>query len=131
MNERMTDGEPKRRMTRGWAITLLVLVLVVFVGGSTVAALSFVTTINARSLQLTCTVVGTFGDIGDPAAETGKPGYSVQTENVAGGDGCDDFYVRDLDLRERIEVGETYVFTITNLIGYSNVEAVEAYSASR
>jgi hypothetical protein len=127
----MTDGEPKRRMTRGWAITLLVLVLVVFVGGGALAALAFVTTLNARPLQLTCTVVSTFGDIDDPAAETGKPGYSVQTTDAAGGEGCDDFYVRDLDLRQRIEVGETYVFTITNLIGYSNVEAVEAYSSSR
>ena len=131
MNERMTDGEPKRRMTRGWAITLLVLVLVVFVGGSTVAALSFVTTINARPLQLTCTVIGTFGDIDDPAAETGKPGYSVQTEDVADGGGCDDFYVRDLGLRQQIEAGETYVFTVTNLIGYSDVTAVEPYSPSR
>jgi len=127
----MTDGEPKRRMTRGWAITLLVLVLVVFVGGGALAALAFVTTLNARPLQLSCTVVSTFGDIDDPAAETGKPGYSVQTTDVAGGAGCDDFFVRDLDLRQRIEVGETYVFTITNLIGYSNVEAVEAYSSSR
>jgi len=127
----MTDGEPKRRMTRGWAITLLVLVLVVFVGGGALAALAFVTTLNARPLQLICTVVSTFGDIDDPAADTGKPGYSVQTTDAAGGEGCDDFYVRDLDLRQRIEVGETYVFTITNLIGYSNVEAVEAYSSSR
>ena len=127
----MTDGEPKRRMTRGWAITLLVLVLVVFVGGGALAALAFVTTLNARPLQLTCTVISTFGDIDDPAAETGKPGYSVQTTDAAGGAGCDDFSVRDLDLRQRIEVGETYVFTITNLIGYSNVEAVEAYSSSR
>ena len=127
----MTDGEPKRRMTRGWAITLLVLVLVVFVGGGALAALAFVTTLNARPLQLTCTVVSTFGDIDDPAAETGKPGYSVQTTDAAGGEGCDDFSVRDLELRQRIEVGETYVFTITNLIGYSNVEAVEAYSSSR
>ena len=127
----MTDGEPKRRMTRGWAITLLVLVLVVFVGGGALAALAFVTTLNARPLQLTCTVISTFGDIDDPAAETGKPGYSVQTADAAGGEGCDDFSVRDLELRQRIEVGETYVFTITNLIGYSNVEAVEAYSSSR
>jgi len=127
----MTDGEPKRRMTRGWAITLLVLVLVVFVGGGALAALAFVTTLNARPLQLTCTVVSTFGDINDPTAETGKPGYSVQTENAADGDGCDDFYVRDPELRQQIEVGGTYVFTITNLIGYSNVEAVEAYSSSR
>jgi len=127
----MTDGEPKRRMTRGWAITLLVLVLVVFVGGGALAALAFVTTLNARPLQLTCTVVSTFGDIDDPAAETGKPGYSVQTADAAGGEGCDDFSVRDLELRQRIEVGETYIFTITNLIGYSNVEAVEAYSSSR
>jgi len=118
-------------MTRGWAITLLVLVLVVFVGGGALAALAFVTTLNARPLQLTCTVVSTFGDIDDPAAETGKPGYSVQTADVAGSEGCDDFSVRDLELRQRIEVGETYVFTITNLIGYSNVEAVEAYSSSR
>ena len=127
----MTDGEPKRRMTRGWAITLLVLVLVVFVGGGALAALAFVTTLNARPLQLSCTVVSTFGDIADPAAETGKPGYSVQTENVADGEGCDDFYVRDPGLRQQIEVGESYVFTITNLIGYSNVEAVEPYSSSR
>jgi hypothetical protein len=127
----MTDGGPKRRMTRGWAITLLVLVLVVFIGGGALAALAFVTTLNARPLQLACTVVSTFGGIDDPAAETGRPGYSVQTEDVAGGDGCDDFYVRDLELRQQIEVGETYVFTVTNLIGYSNVEAVEPYSPSR
>ena len=127
----MTDGEPKRRMTRAWAITLLALVLIVFVVGGALAALAFVTTLNARPLQLSCTVVSTFGDIDDPAAETGKPGYSVQTEDVAEGGGCDDFSVRDLDLRQRIEVGETYVFTVTNLIGYSNVEAVEPYSPSR
>jgi hypothetical protein len=127
----MTDGEPKRRMTRAWAITLLAAVLVLFVGGGALAALAFVTTLNARPLQLSCTVVGTFGDIDDPAAETGKPGYSVQTENVADGEGCDDFYVRDPALRQQIEVGESYVFTITNLIGYSNVEAVEPYSSSR
>ena len=127
----MTDDEPKRRMTRAWAITLLATVLVLFVGGGALAALAFVTTLNARPLQLSCTVVSTFGDIDDPAAETGKPGYSVQTADAAGGEGCDDFSVRDLELRQRIEVGETYVFTITNLIGYSNVEAVEAYSSSR
>ena len=127
----MTDDEPKRRMTRAWAITLLATVLVLFVGGGALAALAFVTTLNARPLQLSCTVVSTFGDIDDPAVETGKPGYSVQTENVAGGDGCDDFHVRDLGLRQRIEVGESYVFTVTNLIGYSNVTAVEPYSSSR
>ena len=127
----MTNDEPERRLTRGWAITLLVLVLVVFLGGSTVAALSFVTTINARPLQLACTVVSTFGDIDQADGDTGKPGYSVQTENIEGGDGCDDFYVRDLGLREEIEVGETYVFTVVNLIGYSTVDAVEPYSPSR
>lgn len=127
----MTDAEPKRRLTRGWAITLLVLVLVVFLGGSGLAALSFVTTINARPLNLSCTVISTFGDADEPATETGQPGYSVQTSDVAGGDGCDDFYVRDLGLRQQIEVGESYVFTITNLIGYSNVEAVEPYSPPR
>jgi hypothetical protein len=127
----MTDGGPKRRMTRGWAITLLALVLVLFVGGGALAALAFVTTLNARPLQLTCTVVGTFGDIADPADETGKPGYSVQTKDVADGDGCDDFYVRDPELRQRIGAGETYVFTVTNLIGYSEVTAVEDYNSSR
>ena len=56
-------------MSKGWAITLLVLVVVVFVGGSTVAALSFVTSINARPLTVTCTVASTYGDAAEPAAD--------------------------------------------------------------
>jgi hypothetical protein len=120
----MTNGQPARRMTRGWAITLLVLVVVVFVGGSTLAALSFVATVNARPLKLTCRVVSTFGDVRQPSDEGQRPGYSVDTENVGDGSGCEDFYVRDLDVRRAIEVGEVYAFAISNLIGYSNVESV-------
>ena len=108
-------------MSKSWAITLLVLVVVVFVGGSTVAALSFVTSINARPLEVTCTVDSTYGDISDAAAEGERPGFSVQTSGAAE---CEDFYVRDRDVRKQLEVGETYVFTITNLIGYTNVESV-------
>jgi len=108
-------------MSKGWAITLLVVVVVVFVGGSTVAALSFVTTLNARPLTVTCTVDSTYGDVLESAADDERPGFSVQT---SGADVCEDFYVRDLDVREQIEVGETYDFTITNLIGYTDVVSV-------
>jgi len=113
-------------MSKSWAITLLVLVVVLFVGGSTVAALSFVTSINARPLTVTCTVDSTYGDIADPAADGEKPGFSVQTSGPGSSDDadCEDFTVRDLDVRQQIEVGETYEFTITNLIGYTNVESV-------
>jgi hypothetical protein len=114
-------------MSKGWAITLLVLVVVVFVGGSTVAALSFVTSINARPLTVTCTVDSTYGDVAAPAADGERPGFSVQTTGAGSSDNadCEDFYVRDLDVRAQIEVGKTYRFTITNLIGYTNVESVE------
>ena len=108
-------------MSKGWAITLLVLVVAVFVGGSTLAALSFVTTLNARPLTVTCTVDSTYGDAADVADDTERPGFSVQT---SGAEVCEDFYVRDLAVREQIEVGETYDFTITNLIGYTNVVSV-------
>ena len=108
-------------MSKGWAITLLVLGVVVFVGGSTVAALSFVATLNARPLTVTCTVDSTYGDVTQAADDTDRPGFSVQT---SGADACEDFYVRDLDVREQIEVGATYDFTITNLIGYTNVVSV-------
>jgi hypothetical protein len=118
-------------MTRGWALTLLVVVVVVFVGGSTLAALSFVTSVNARPLELTCRVTGTFGDASDPAPESGRPGYSVQTENVRDGSGCDDFHVRDRRVRAAIEIGSTYVFTVENLIGYTDVLAVTPYNESR
>lgn len=108
-------------MRKSWAITLLVLVVVLFVGGSTVAALSFVTSINARPLTATCTVDSTYGGLTDAAADGERPGFSVQT---SGADACEDFYVRDLDVRAQIAVGEAYEFTITNLIGYTNVEKV-------
>jgi len=113
-------------MSKSWAITLLVLVVVVFVGGSTIAALSFVTSINARPLTVTCTVDSTYGDANAPAAEGERPGFSVQTSGAAGTEAaeCEDFYVRDLDVRAQLEVGQTYEFTITNLIGYTNVEKV-------
>ncbi|GAB2451822.1 hypothetical protein HD599_002494 [Conyzicola lurida] len=117
----MSEGNGQRRLSRGWAITLLVLVVVLFVGGSTVAALSFVTTLNARPIEVTCTVDSTFGDATSDDGESGRPGFSVQT---SGAPECEDFYVRDVALRGEIEVGETYVFTISNLIGYTNVEAV-------
>ena len=114
-------------MSKSWAITLLVLVVVVFVGGSTVAALSFVTSLNARPLTVTCTVDSTYGDAADASAEGERPGFSVQTSGagVEDGDFCEDFYVRDLDVRERLEVGQTYDLTIENLIGYTNVVSVE------
>ena len=108
-------------MSKGWAITLLVVVIVAFVGGSTVAALSFVASINARPLTVTCTVDSTFGDVSVPVADNERPGFSVQTSGSAD---CEDFYVRDLDVREQLEVGGTYDFTIENLIGYTNVVAV-------
>jgi hypothetical protein len=114
--------EPARRLTRGWAITLLVVVVVVFIGGSTAAALSFVTSLNARPLTVTCTVVSTFGDAAHVDTDDGRPGYSVQTE---GADSCEDFYVRDVAVREQIEVGGEYAFTVENLIGYTNVISVE------
>jgi hypothetical protein len=117
----MSQGDGQRRLSRGWAITLLVLVVVLFVGGSTVAALSFVTTLNARPIEVTCTVDSTFGDASSDDGESGRPGFSVQT---SGAPECEDFYVRDVALRGEIEVGETYVFTISNLIGYTNVEGV-------
>ena len=123
-NGGMSSEQPPRRLTRGWAITLLVAVLVVFIGGSTLAALAFVTTINARPIEVTCVVTGTFGDAASDAGESGRPGFSVQTTNVDGGDECEDFYVRDVVVRGQIEVGNTYVFTLTNLIGYTNVESV-------
>jgi hypothetical protein len=119
----MSEGSGQRRLSRGWAITLLVVVVALFVGGSTVAALSFVTTLNARPIDVTCTVDSTFGDASSDDGESGRPGFSVQT---SGAPECEDFYVRDVALRGEIEVGETYVFTISNLIGYTNVEAVEA-----
>jgi hypothetical protein len=119
----MSEGSGQRRLSRGWAITLLVVVVVLFVGGSTVAALSFVTTLNARPIDVTCIVDSTFGDASSDDGESGRPGFSVQT---SGAPECEDFYVRDVALRGEIEVGETYVFTISNLIGYTNVEAVEA-----
>jgi hypothetical protein len=109
-------------MSRSWAITLLVLVVVLFVGGGALAALTFVTTINARPLTVTCTVDSTFGDPAADDGESGRPGFSVQT---SGAPECEDFHVRDVELRASIEVGETYDFTISNLIGYTNVEAVE------
>lgn len=121
----MSDEERPRRLTRGWAITLLVAVLVVFIGGSTIAALAFVTTINARPVEVTCVVTGTFGDASSDAGESGRPGFSVQTRSIDDGDECEDFYVRDVGVRGQIEVGGTYVFTLTNLIGYTNVESVE------
>jgi hypothetical protein len=117
----MPENTAGPRLSRGWAITLLVLVVVVFVGGSTIAALSFVTTLNARPLEVTCTVDSTFGDASSDDGESGRPGFSVQTSGAAE---CEDFYVRDVALRGELEVGETYVFTISNLIGYTNVEAV-------
>jgi len=115
-------------MSKSWAITLLVLVVVLFVGASTVAALSFVTSINARPLTVTCTVDSTYGDPAQRDAEGERPGFSVQTSGAAGAADptCEDFYVRDLDVREQIEVGHTYEFTIVNLIGYTNVESVRA-----
>ena len=115
-------------MSRGWAITLLVLVVVVFVGGSTVAALSFVTSINARPLTVTCTVDSIYGDAAEPAVEGERPGFSVQTSapgETADAD-CEDFYVSDPDVRAQIEVGETYEFTISNLIGYTVVVSARA-----
>ncbi|WP_411699296.1 hypothetical protein [Conyzicola sp.] len=108
-------------MSKGWAITLLVLVVVVFVGGSTVAALSFVTSLNARPLTVTCTVDSTYGDVAQPSADDERPGFSVQT---SGSENCEDFYVRDLGVRQQLEVGESYEFTIENLIGYTNVVSV-------
>lgn len=113
-------------MSKSWAITLLVLVVVVFVGGSTVAALSFVTSINARPLVVTCTVDSTYGDASDVAAEGERPGFSVQTSGPGSTEAreCEDFYVRDPAVRAQLEVGETYDFTIANLIGYTNVESV-------
>jgi hypothetical protein len=115
--------EPARRLSRGWAIALLVLVVAVFAGGSALAALAFVTTMNARPLELTCLVTGTFADDSVQASDTGKPGYSVQTEDVGGGDGCDVFYSRDEALISGLRLGETYVFRVTNLIGYSTTDA--------
>jgi len=110
-------------MSKSWAITLLVLVVVVFVGGSTVAALSFVTSLNARPLTVTCTVDSTYGDVDQPAAEGERPGFSVQTSGATAeaDEICEDFYVRDLDVREQLEVGQSYDLTIENLIGYTNV----------
>jgi hypothetical protein len=113
-------------MSRSWAITLLVVVVVVFLGGGALAALFFVTTVNARPLTVTCTVESTFGDAAADEGESGRPGFSVQT---SGGPECEDFHVRDVALRGELEVGETYDLTITNLIGYTNVEAVEPASA--
>jgi len=110
-------------MSKSWAITLLVLVVVVFVGGSTVAALSFVTSINARPLTVTCTVDSTYGDAFAPAADDERPGFSVQT---SGGDACEDFYVRDPAVRAQLAVGDTYDFEISNLIGYTEVLSVSA-----
>jgi hypothetical protein len=112
-------------MSKGWAITLLVLVVVVFVGGSTVAALSFVASLNARPLTVTCTVDSTYGDAASASGEDERPGFSVQT---SGGENCEDFYVRDLDVRQQLEVGGTYGFTIENLIGYTNVVSVAPVS---
>jgi len=113
-------------MSKSWAITLLVLIVVVFVGGSTVAALSFVTSLNARPLTVTCTVDSTYGDAADASAEGERPGFSVQTSGGTAEEDevCEDFYVRDLDVREQLEVGQTYEFTIENLIGYTNVISV-------
>ena len=113
-------------MSKGWAITLLMLVVVVFVGGSAVAALSFVASINARPLTVTCTVDSTYGDAAQPAAEGERPGFSVQTSGpgATSDADCEDFYVRDPDVRAQLTVGETYDFTISNLIGYTNVESV-------
>jgi hypothetical protein len=115
----MTDDAP-RRLTRGWAITLLVLVVVVFVGGGWLAALSFVTSVNARPQVVTCTVESTFGDATSDAGESGRPGFSVQT---SGSSVCEDFYVADVALRAVFEVGETYDLTIVNRIGYTTVES--------
>jgi hypothetical protein len=112
-------------MSKGWAITLLVLVIVLFVGGSTVAALSFVASLNARPLTVTCTVESTYGDAAEPSAEGERPGFSVQT---SGGEDCEDFYIRDLGVRGQLEVGATYEFTIENLIGYTNVVSVTPVS---
>jgi hypothetical protein len=109
-------------MTRSWAITLLVVVVVLFIGVGALAALTFVSTINARPLVVTCTVDSVFGDPTAVDGESGRPGFSVQT---SGASECEDFYVRDVALRGDIEVGETYEFTITNLIGYTTIEAVE------
>lgn len=108
-------------MSKSWAVTLLVLVVVLFVGGSTVAALSFVTSLNARPLTVTCTVVSTYGDASGIADDSDRPGFSVQT---TGNDDCEDFYVRDPAVRAQLAVGATYDFTITNLIGYTNVDSV-------
>ena len=115
-------------MSKSWAIALLVLVVVLFVGGSTVAALSFVTSINARPLTVTCTVDSTYGDAAQPATPGERPGFSVQTSGTGSTENadCEDFYVRDLDVRAQIAVGETYEFTIVNLIGYTEVESVSA-----
>jgi hypothetical protein len=115
-------------MSKGWAVTLLALVVVLFVGGSTVAALSFVTSLNSRPLTVTCTVDSTYGDADEPFAEGERPGFSVQTSgpgSTVDAD-CEDFYVRDPDVRDELEAGETYEFTVTNLIGYTNVESVRA-----
>ncbi|GAB3605524.1 hypothetical protein GCM10027413_09330 [Conyzicola nivalis] len=109
-------------MSKGWAITLLVLVVVLFVGGSTVAALSFVASLNARPLTVSCTVDSTYGDVAQPSDEGERPGFSVQT---TGGGNCEDFYVRDVAVREQLAVGQSYEFTIENLIGYTNVVSVE------